>query len=163
MMIDMVMKVLATFFVVIAFAIILEIPGHLLIYAGIVGAAAQIAIYIAGMYSRNETLKVFMGALAIALISHLFARALKAPATIFLVAGILPIVPGEAIYRAVYYFIRDNQSMVNKYFSKTLTIAGAIALAIFIMDSIFMQLAKRKLLPDIKGKKKKKKTQSDKD
>lgn len=148
----MVLKIAATFIVVIVFAVILEIPRHLLIYAGLVGAFAQSAMFIAGFYTENRMVQVFMGALMIALISHIFARALKAPASVFLVAGILPIVPGEAIYRAVYYFIRGNQNMVNLYFSKTLSIAGAIALAIFILDSAFMLLTKKKE----EGKKKKK-------
>ena len=71
--------------------------------------------------------------------SHILARTLKAPVTIFLVPGILPLVPGGPIYRSVYYFINDNSGLGNMYFTQTLQIAGAIAMSIFIMDSIFRQ------------------------
>lgn len=152
----MILKIAATFIVVLVFAVMLEIPKHLLLYAGLVGAFAQSAMFVAGLYTKNTMVQVFMGALMIALVSHIFARALKAPASVFLVAGILPIVPGEAIYRAVYYFIRGNQNMVNLYFSKTLSIAGAIALAIFIMDSAFTLLSRKREEARIRRKKREK-------
>lgn len=46
--------------------------------------------------------------LAAALLSQVFARVLKAPVTIFLVAGILPTVPGASIYRSVYFLIQGQ-------------------------------------------------------
>ena len=79
----------------------------------------------------------FASTLVVACISHVFARLFKAPVTVFLVAGILPAVPGASIYRCVFYVIRSGSSLATFYFVETLQIAGAIAIAIFIMDSIF--------------------------
>jgi uncharacterized membrane protein YjjB (DUF3815 family) len=80
---------------------------------------------------------MFFAALIVALISHSFARLFKTPVTLFLIAGILPLVPGVGMYRIVYNLITNNNNMAAYYFSETMQIAGMIALAIFIMDTIF--------------------------
>lgn len=78
--------------------------------------------------------------LAAALLSQVFARVLKAPVTIFLVAGILPTVPGASIYRSVYFLIQGQTKWYNFYLIQTIQIAGAMAVAIFIVDSLFRLL-----------------------
>ena len=82
-------------------------------------------------------LAAFFASLAVAFLSQVFARVQKTPVNVFLVAGILPTVPGAAVYRSVYYFIHNNSSMCTYYLLQTLQIAGAIAMAIFIIDSLF--------------------------
>ena len=74
--------------------------------------------------------------LAVAFLSHILARIKKAPVTVFLIAGILPSVPGAGIYRTVYYLIQGDQALSMRYLVVTLHTAGAIALAIFITDSV---------------------------
>ena len=64
----------------------------------------------------------------------------KAPVTIFLVAGILPTVPGASIYRSVYFLIQGQTKWYNFYLIQTIQIAGAMAVAIFIVDSLFRLL-----------------------
>ena len=85
----------------------------------------------------DVVLASFLSALAIAFVSHVFARVFKAPVTVFLIAGILPTVPGAGMYRIVYYIIENDREMCGYYLLQTLEIAGMIALAIFIMDTIF--------------------------
>lgn len=63
------------------------------------------------------------------------ARALKAPVILFLLGGILPLVPGVGIYRAVYNMIYGMES-ASQVLVETLLITGAIALAIFVMDTL---------------------------
>ena len=79
----------------------------------------------------------FLSALVISLLAHIFARIFKAPVTVFLIAGILPTVPGAGMYRAVYYIIADDRARSSYYLIQTLEIAGVIALAIFIVDAVF--------------------------
>ena len=78
----------------------------------------------------------FFSILAGAFLSHILARIMKAPVTVFLIAGILPSVPGAGIYRTVYYLIQGDQALSTHYLISTLHTAGAIALAIFITDSV---------------------------
>ncbi len=132
----MVIRTVAAFAAVVCFGLLLELPKRYLLSAGLVGGAAWMVYLIVEQASSN-IMAAFVSTLAVALISHVFARVWKAPATIFLVAGILPAVPGASIYRSVYYIIQDNGTLANHYLMETLQIAGAIALAVFVMDSAF--------------------------
>lgn len=82
----------------------------------------------------------FLSTLAADLFAYYCARILKAPVIIFLVAGILPMVPGISIYKGVYSFIFGGNAaeMLAGAFMST----GVIALAIFLMDT-FLDIDKR--------------------
>ena len=147
-------KAYAAFSSIIAFSIVFGMPKNLLKYATIVGVVSWV-IYSYLLYIEVDiVLQAFITGLIVACMSHIFARVLKAPVTIFLVPGILPLVPGGPIYRSVYYFINDNSGLGNMYFTQTLQIAGAIAMSIFIMDSIFRQTRRYTKRQDYEEKKK---------
>ena len=75
--------------------------------------------------------------MAVAFFSQVFARVQKTPVNVFLVAGILPTVPGAGIYRTVYYLIHNNSNQCTYYLTQTIKTAGAIAMGIFVTDSLF--------------------------
>lgn len=133
----MVIKVAGAFLAILSFAILLETPKKYLGYAGFVGAVGWFVYLLAEKFGANAVLGSFLSALAIAFVSHLFARIFKTPVTVFLVAGILPTVPGAGMYRIVYYLIQKNTAMTDYYFTTTLEIAGVIAIALFLVDSLF--------------------------
>ncbi len=130
-------KVLGAFLAIAAFAIMLETPKKYLVYAGVVGAIGWLVYLIAMGEYANEVLATFLSSLSIAFVSQIFARVFKLPVTVFLVAGILPTVPGAGMYRIVYYFIQNDMEMTSYYLTMTLEIAGAIAIGIFLVDAIF--------------------------
>ena len=135
----------------IAFSIVFGMPKNLLKYATLVGMVSWILFAYLSYLKVDAVLQVFISGLGVSALCHILARILKAPVTIFFVPGILPLVPGGPIYRSVFYFIDNNSSLGNVYFVQTIQIAGAIAVAMFIMDSIFRQTrryAKRKRYED---------------
>ena len=135
-------KVIGAFIAIFSFAIMLETPKKYLAYAGVVGAIGWLVYLLAMAKSPNEILATFLSALAIAFVSQIFARVLKLPVTVFLVAGILPTVPGAGMYRIVYYFIQNDMSMAAHYLALTLELAGAIAIGIFLVDAMFRMFQK---------------------
>ena len=135
-------KVIGAFIAIFAFAIMLETPKKYLAYAGIVGAIGWLVYLLVMAKNPNEILATFLSALAIALESQIFARVFKIPVTVFLVAGILPTVPGAGMYRIVYYFIQNDMDMASNYLALTLELAGAIAIGIFIVDAMFRMFQK---------------------
>ncbi len=130
-------QVIGTFAAVMSVAITLGVPKKFLWYAGLVGAVGWLVYLLLGAAGASTVASMFVAALAVAMISHIFARIKKTPVTLFLIAGILPLVPGVGMYRIVYNLITSNNSLAGYYFSETMQIAGMIALAIFIMDTLF--------------------------
>lgn len=134
---------IAAFFAIIGFSFILEVPKRFLIYTGAAGGICWFIYFTVSQAGYSQIASAFLCSGAVALLSHGFARILKAPVTVFLVAGILPTVPGASIYRCVYYMIKGQSDLSNFYLVQTIQIAGAMALAIFIVDSIFRMVQRK--------------------
>lgn len=139
----MVVQIVGAFLAVLGFSTVMEVPKKLLIHTSLIGAFGWF-IYLL-VYNQGNTTVVacFWSAMVISLLSHISARVLKAPVTVFLIGGILPLVPGAGMYRTAYSMMMETSQDVYRNLQETLMIAGAIAVAIFIMDSVF-RLANRK-------------------
>ena len=140
----MIIKVIGAFLAILCFAIMLETPKKYIVFAGIVGAVGWFVFLFAGKMGASEVFATFLSALTIAFISHVFARLFKTPVTGFLIAGILPTVPGAGMYHIGYYLFQRDMDMMAYYITSVLQIAGVIAAAIFIVDGIFRLLNLRK-------------------
>ena len=127
----------AAFLAIFGFAIILDAPKKFLFYAGAAGGVGWLAYLLTLEANQSVILAAFLSSLSAAVLSHLFARKLKAPVTVFLVAGILPAVPGASIYRCVYYLIQRQTMLSTYHLRQTRQIEGAMALAIFSVASLF--------------------------
>ena len=61
----------------------------------------------------------------------------KAPATIFIVVGCFPIVPGKGIYQTMLYLISHDQDLFLDSLFQTVGTALALATAILIVSTFF--------------------------
>lgn len=133
----MVIQILGAFIAVVTLSIVNGVPRKFLPYAGAVGAMGWAVYLILDEWRVGNVMRFFVAALTVSIISHSLARILKAPVTIFLISGIIPLVPGTSLYRTVYYIIMNNSQLANYYSLETFQVAGVIALAVFIVDSTF--------------------------
>ena len=136
-MIELLLVAAGCFVAIAGFAILLETPRKYIFQAGIAGSGRGGVYFFSVQHGLDVVLASFLSALVIALLAHTFARIFKAPVTVFLIAGILPTVPGAGMYRTVYYILLNNRANASYYLIQTLEIAGVIALAIFIVDALF--------------------------
>ena len=133
----MMIKVLGAFLAIYAFAIVLETPKKYLWCAGVVSAVGWFVYLQSQQVGMDDVMATFLSATAISIVSHIFARVFRAPVTLFLVAGILPTVPGAGMYRIAASFIAGDSGMAAQNLIVTLELAGVIAMGIFLVDAIF--------------------------
>lgn len=139
-----IIQVICAFLGVVALAVLFHVPERYLLFSGLVGAGGWFVYLLGTERAKTPMLSAFFAAFFVALLSQIFARLFKAPVTVYLVPGILPLVPGVGMYRMVYYMLQGNNAQASYYFSYTLQIAGMIALAIFVTDSFFRILHRKK-------------------
>ena len=132
----MIIQVFSAFWAIALFSILTDTPKSSFRMRLFLGAFAWWAYLVINELTHSTLQAAFFSILAVAFLSHILARIKKAPVTVFLIAGILPSVPGAGIYRTVYYLIQGDQALSTHYLISTLHTAGAIALAIFITDSV---------------------------
>ena len=133
----MIIEIISAFFVVFMFTVLLELPKRYVFSTEASGPLGWGMYLIVFRVVQSPMMAAFGSTLVVAFLSHIMARVRKAPVSVFLVSGTLPAVPGAAIYRSVYYFIHNDPALCSHYMAETIQVAGAIAMAIFIMDSIF--------------------------
>ncbi len=124
---DVLIQVLMGFVATAGFAILFNVPRHMLLLTGLIGAAGHtLRIVLRGFGVSNE-LASFCGALTVGLVGYWSARHVHTPRLIFTVTGIIAMVPGIPAYEVIVYFNQGDildglQSAV-----RATLLAGAIA------------------------------------
>ena len=132
-----IIQVLASFVGSFGFAVLYNLRGRKLCMAGISGMVSWIAYLVAW----NEMPSVFAANLAAAAVATVYAetmaRILKTPVTVFLITGIIPLVPGGNLYYTMNYVLAEQWHLSSLYGQKTILIAIAVAAGIMIASSIY--------------------------
>ena len=145
----MIVQVVGAFIAVFTIAVVQNVPKKFLFWGGAVSAVCWFVYLLCDQRGFSVAMSTLISTLVVALISHILARVFKAPVTVFLIPGFLPLVPGVNTYRIVYYLIKEDSANASYYGYLTAQIAGMIAIGIFIMDAIFRTIgnsARRKAL-----------------
>lgn len=148
-LIDPFFKIMGAGLVAVTAAIILEAPRNSLNKISLLGALSY-TIYLLTLSFTSIVNAVFIACLSASLVAQAFARWFKMPVTIFYVPTFFLYVPGASIYKTAYYFINNQLDSTLFYLTETLLIAGAIALGVFISDSLLEIL--KSLKSKTKGK-----------
>lgn len=141
----MIVQVISAFIATAAFSILFYLPKKYIMQAGMAGAVGWFIYLLLLNTNGDKALAILCATLVVALISHMLARFYKAPVTMFLIPGIIPLVPGAGMYHIVSGIFNNEIDSSVHYFFETFKLAGSIALGIFVMDTVFRA---------IKGKKK---------
>ena len=138
----MTVQVISAFFAIIAFSVVNNVPKKFLFSCGVEGFVGW---YVYLLFLSDMGPWPTFGSLALAIMAHVFfARTFKAPVTVFLIPGLLILVPGAGLFRSAYQLFLGTKSMAAFYMLQTLEIAGMIALAVFVVDSVFSVINKKR-------------------
>lgn len=141
---EMLLQVVSAFVGVVTLAVLFRVPKRYLVLTGVTGAVGWFVQLTMTELLDNQVFVAFLAAFSVAVLSQIFARISKAPVTLYLVTGILPLVPGIGMYRTVYYLLQGENKQTSHYLAYTLQVAGMIALAIFVVDSFFKVVYNRR-------------------
>lgn len=94
----------------VAFALLFGVPRNCYIPCGVIGAVGW-WIYIGAQGMTNETMAVLLATMMVVFLSRTAAVWRHCPATLFLIPGIFPLVPGAGVYWAAYYVVTDRLMM----------------------------------------------------
>jgi len=138
----MIIQVISAFFATAAFAVLFFLPKKYIIQAGVTGSIGWFIYLILMEITSDKVWATFAATLIIALTSHILARIYKTPVTMFLIPGVIALVPGAGMFQIVQSIIENEVDNTAYYFLQTLQMAGAIALGIFIIDTFFRKVKK---------------------
>lgn len=118
----------------IAFALLFGVPKKYYVYCGLIGAAGW-ALYavLADIAGLSVTEATFFAAVLVVLLSRVTAVIERCPATVFLISGIFPLVPGAGIYWTAYYLVTNDLSAATRSGFAAVKAAFAIVLGIVLV------------------------------
>lgn len=132
----------------VGFSILFHVPKKHIASAGFVGALGWLTYTYFITSGSGSVLACFAGSCVVAIISDVFSRAFKDAATIFVIPGILPLVPGAGMYYTMLAILEGNVEKMASTGTETILMAGAIAVALLVVASVtkLLTLTGRKLL-----------------
>ena len=120
----------------IGFSVFLNAPKSALIPAGLTGGIGWSVYYFLIHTTNNDILANFLASILVALISEILARKLKYPAILFVIPGIIPLVPGLGMYNTMLYLVQSNYELAISKGANVLFIGGAISLGVLVVTSL---------------------------
>ena len=115
----------------VAFSLLFGAPEIYYLECGLTGGGGWLLYRLLTDFTPCQaTLATFLAAAAVALYSRIAAVRRRCPTTVFLIAGIFPLVPGAGIYWTVYYLVTGEAALAWSSGATALKAAFAIVLAI---------------------------------
>ena len=130
-------KVIAVFLISASIGILYRIPRNLLLYASLVGVVAWLIMYYTMIVGATVVLADFLASITVGVMAEFLSRVLKKPATIFIIPGFIPLVPGGDAYTTMLYMVKGEYLNGVAMGMQTILTGGAIAFGIFVSATIF--------------------------
>lgn len=146
----MVEQLVTSFFASAAFGIIFKAPKKSIIKCGFVGMIGWLVYLIFISNAFDSVSASLFASFVVGLFSQGFAKKYKMPVTIFIVCGIIPLVPGGLAYDAMRSFVENQYDLAIGKSTKTLLIAGSIALGLIFSEVINQIFRKERFEPKSK-------------
>lgn len=128
---------IAAFLGSLGFAFIYNIHGKNILISSLCGAASWFIYLISLEFSSSSVIAFMFAGMTVALYSEFAALIFKAPITVYLITGIIPLVPGTTIYKTMEACIHGNFDLFGAGLINTLKIGGAITIGLILMSTVF--------------------------
>lgn len=129
----MIISVISAFISTITFSVVFHVQKKHLLICGAVGALGWLVYLLCLDKNLSSVLSTFIASLLVTQLSYILARKRRTPVTVFLIAGIIPLVPGVGLYRTMAALLDSNYSLAVNYAALTFQVSAVIAGAIVII------------------------------
>ena len=118
------------------FAIIFNAPRKELLTCSLTGSLGLFIYLLAEKNTLSPPFATFFGAMAVTIIARLLSYTRSSPSTLFLIPGIIPLVPGANMYNTMKAVLENDLTLFYLEGTTTLKIAGVIAIGIIVIFTL---------------------------
>ena len=129
----MIIQTAAAFLGSIGFAVFLKMKGKQIVLAGIGGGDTWLVYLLMQNYIDGYFVPYLIASIFVGIYAEIMARVNKAPATIFLTAAAVPLIPGGSLYYTMLGIVEKDSAAFSENGIAALTIALAISLGFVIV------------------------------
>ncbi len=121
---------------IIGFSVIYNLPRKLILTAGISGMLGWMLHVFLQKAPVSFIVPAFMGAILVGFLGEFAAVWHRQPASIFIIPGIIPFVPGYGIYYTMLHVINDDFGNAAQVGMESMFVAISIACGVVISTSV---------------------------
>lgn len=140
----MMLPVLCTTISVSVFGILFHLHRDDACLAALNGAIGYFVYLQAMQHGHASFIAIFLASISMSIYAETVARLLKRPASLFLVAALIPFVPGGRLFRLFLCMLSMDTTGAWYYGILTILESGAIALGILLVSSCMKLLPRKK-------------------
>lgn len=129
----MIIQTVAAFLGSIGFAIFFRMKGRQIVLAGAGGAVTWMVYLLIQNFIEGYFVPYLVASIFVGIYAEIMARVNKAPATIFLTAAAVPLIPGGSLYYTMLGLVEQDEEMFAQSGISALTIALAISLGFVVV------------------------------
>lgn len=118
------------------FAVLFHVPQRHYIRCAAVGGVGWLVYLLAMALGAGCVSATLAASVPLALLSRWYAVKARAPATVFLLCGIFPLVPGAGIYYTAYYFVSGQMALFSAKLAEVIKVALALSVGIAVVLSV---------------------------
>ena len=118
------------------FAVLFHVPQRHYIRCAAVGGVGWLVYLLAMALGAGCVSATLAASVPLALLSRWYAVKARAPATVFLLCGIFPLVPGAGIYYTAYYFVSGQMALFSAKLAEVIKVALARSVGIAVVLSV---------------------------
>lgn len=129
-------QLLVAMLATLSFSLLFSAPKKELFHCGLIGGLSWLVYIIITANGHNIILANLVSAFLLTVLARFFAVRRQKPATVYLLSGIFPLVPGAGIYYTAYYLFTSQNELSSAKGVETLEIAIAIVFGIIFGSAI---------------------------
>lgn len=134
MIIQLITATLGTF----AFSMVFHLRKEFLGWAALGGFLSWVVYLLAlNGLGKNPFISCLISAACVAFYGEVMARKLKGPATVFIIPGVLPLIPGSSLFYTMSNAVSADWDMAQHYGFLTVQFALGIAIGISLVMGVF--------------------------
>lgn len=111
-------------------------PKEDLLYCSLNGAIGWVVYVMLSKYTGNSVFSNFVSSFLVNVLSEILARKLKKPAILYIIPGIIPLVPGLGIYKTMLHMIQGSYITAIEIGTEVALVAGGIVLGMVVVTSL---------------------------
>ena len=140
----LVVELIACFIGCVGFFIVFNIHGMGGFICALGGVLTWLTYRLILLLGGDNIAAYFFATMVGSLYSEIMARVRKYPAISYLIISLFPLIPGAGVYYTTNYLVRGDMEMFAKQGGTTIAIAGAMAVGILLISTIFRFISMRK-------------------
>jgi len=127
------------------YCLLINVKRNKIVYGCLGGVVSTFLYCVCVEAGLTPLLQNLIPAAVVTLYAEVLARVVKAPATVFLIPSIIPLVPGGRLYYTMRAIVDGDADSAKIYAMETIVIALGIAVGIVVISLVFYHISHKNI------------------